>query len=141
MRWLTASLVRRYRKRHGSIGDLWHGRFKAFPCQDVAHLLWAFHDVDRNALRAWVAVKADGWKFSSLFAGLNGSGKIEEGSSFLPRDADRTARVNRPMTEKELSAVRRSLSRGTPIGTKAWTSRTASQGPEPTHSPQRRPRK
>ncbi len=57
--------------------------------------------------------------------GLNGSGKIVVDSSFQPRDVDWTARVNRPMTEKELAAIRHCIRRGTPFGTKAWTSKAA----------------
>jgi putative transposase len=142
MQWLTTSQVRRYRSRHGSIGHLWQGRFKAFPCQDDAHLLTVLRYVERNALTAGLVNKAEEWKFGSLYAGLNGSGNIELDSTFQPRDADWTARVNRPMTEKELSAVRHSIRRGTPFGTKAWTSRTAENlGLESTLRPQGRPKK
>ena len=97
--------------------------------------------VERNALRAGLVNKAEEWKFGSLYAGLNGSGKIVLDSSAQPRDADWTARVNRPMTEKELSALRHSVRRGTPFGTKAWTSCTAENlGLESTLRPQGRPR-
>jgi putative transposase len=39
MQWLMSSHVRRYRRRHGSSGNVWQGRFKAFPSQDDGHLL------------------------------------------------------------------------------------------------------
>ena len=52
------------------------------------------------------------------------------------------ARVNRPMTEKELAAIRHCIRRGTPFGTKAWTSNAAEKlGIESSLRPQGRPRK
>ena len=142
MQWLTTTQVRRYRKRHGSIGHLWQGRFKAFPCQDDSHFLTVLRYVERNALRAGLVNKAEEWKFGSLYCGLNGSGKILLDPSFQPRDADWTARENRPMTEKELAAVRHCVRRGTPFGTKSWTSNAAEKlGLESSLRPQGRPRK
>lgn len=142
MQWLTTSQVRRYRKRHGSIGHLWQGRFKAFPCQDDAHLQTLLRYVERNAPRAGLVGKAEDWEYGSLYAGLSGSDKIVLDQSLQTRDADWTARVNRPMTEKELTSVRHSVRRGTPFGTKAWTTRTAEKlGLESTLRPQGRPRK
>ena len=78
----------------GSIGHLWQGRFKEFPCRDDAQLLTVLRDVERNALRAGLVDKAEDWKFGSLYAGLNGSGKIELDSSLRPRDAVGNSRVN-----------------------------------------------
>src|SRR5690348_4759135 len=52
MQWLLTTHVRRYRRHYGSSGHVWQGRFKAFPCQDDAHLLTVLRYVERNALRA-----------------------------------------------------------------------------------------
>jgi len=59
MQWLTTIQVQRYRNRHGSIGHLWQGRFKAFPCQDDSHFLTVLRYDKRNALKAGIVNKAE----------------------------------------------------------------------------------
>jgi putative transposase len=142
MQWLMTSHVRRYRRRHGSSGHVWQGRFKAFPCQDDGHLLTVLRYVERNALRAGLVGRAEDWRFGSLFAGVNITGPVALDTTFQPRDAKWIARVNRPMSEKELAVIRHSIRRGTPFGTKAWASQTAEKlGLESSLRPQGRPRK
>jgi len=51
-------------------------------------------------------------------------------------------RVNQPLSEKELAAVRRCVIRGSPCGDAAWTTRAARRlGLEFTLRPRGRPRK
>ena len=125
MQWLLPSHVRRYRKRHGSSGHVWQGRFKAFPCQDDGHLRTVIRYVERNALRAGLVTKAEDWPYGSLFATVNKTVPVTLDTSFQSRDEDWISRVNRPMSEKELASVRHCIRRGTPFGTKKWTSQTA----------------
>jgi putative transposase len=125
MQWLMTSHVRRYHKRHGSSGHVWQGRFKAFPCANDSHLSTVLRYVERNALRAGLVAKAEDWRYGSLFAALNSVGSVKLDASHQPRDVQWVARVNRPMSEKELASVRHSIRRGTPFGSKAWVSETA----------------
>ena len=54
----------------------------------------------------------------------------------------RLRRLNTPQTDAEGAAVRRSIVRGTPLGTEAWTRRTAERlDLESTVRPRGRPRK
>jgi len=69
--------------------------------------------------------KAEDWKFGSLYAGLNGSGKISLDSSFRPRDGGLVRPHESPDDRKRTVCLRQSVRRGIPFGTKAWTSRTA----------------
>ena len=49
--------------------------------------------------------------------------------------------VNQPQTESEVAAIRRSVNRGTPLGSPAWTKRTVKQmGLEVTTHPRGRPK-
>ena len=116
--------------------------FKAFPSQDDGHLLTVLRYVERNALRAGLVGRAEDWRFGSLFAGVNAIGPVVLDTTFQPRDAKWIARVNRPMGEKELAAIRHSIRRGTPFGTKDWASQTAEKlGMESSLRPQGRPGK
>jgi putative transposase len=43
----------------------------------------------------------------------------------IPRLPSWVKRVNKPLTEKELAAIRRSVKRGTPFGDTQWVEQTA----------------
>jgi len=59
----------------------------------------------------------------------------------LPRPRDWTDLVNRPQTEAELEAIRRSVTRGQPYGSETWTRKTAGRlGLESTMRRRGRPR-
>jgi putative transposase len=93
--------------------------------------------VERNALRANLAARAEEWPWSSLRRGER------EDPSFpilsprpLPRPMDWLEIVNRPQSEVELNALRRSVRRGSPFGSADWIAKTAKQlGIEPTVRP------
>ncbi len=60
----------------------------------------------------------------------------------MDRPSDWVRRVNRPQTDAELEAVRKSVNRGTPFGTKAWQTRAALRlGLQSTLRPRGRPPK
>ena len=139
MQWLLTTHVRRYRRHYGSSGHVWQGRFKAFPCQDDDHLRTVLRYVERNALRAGLVACAEDWPHGSLHAAVSPIPvTIERG----PRGVDWAARVNLPMGEVELAAMRHCVARGRPYGSDAWTSRTAEVlGLESSIRPRGRPRK
>jgi hypothetical protein len=59
-----------------------------------------------------------------------------------PHPSDWVRRVNRPETDAELDAVRRSVNRSAPFGSKAWQTRSAARlGLQSTLRPRGRPRK
>jgi len=99
--------------------------------------------VERNALRANLVVRAEDWRWSSLWRRVHGTAEERWPLSPwpLPRARDWTDLVNRAQTEAELEAIRRSVTRGQPYGSEAWTSKTAGRlGLESTMRRRGRPR-
>ena len=84
------------------------------------------------------------WRWGSLWARVHGEEAIKGLLSPWPveRPANWTARVNAPLTAKELSRLRVSIERGQPYGGDDWVRQTVKQlGLEHTVRPEGRPRK
>ena len=99
-------------------GHLYQGRYKSFAIQDDEHFLTVCRYVQRNALRAGIVARAEQWRWSSLWRRLP---RPEHDPKLLthwpiPRLPGWVDRVNKPLTENELKAVRRSSERGAPLG-------------------------
>lgn len=143
MQWLMTTHVRRYRRHYGSVGHVWQGRFKAFPCQDDSHLLTVLRYVERNALRAGLVSKAEQWPHGSLHAIARRPGPVElEPVPEIATVAARVSKVNRAMSEAELAAIRQCIVRGAPFGADDWTRKTATKlGLESSLRPRGRPKK
>jgi REP-associated tyrosine transposase len=140
MQWLMTTHVRRYRRHYGSSGHVWEGRFKAFPCQDDDHLITVLRYVERNPLRAGLVTKAQQWPWCSLHSAKSQDSQLRIEPGPLPRDAAWVARVNRPMSEPELEAMRLCIARGRPFGSDEWANQTALKlGLESTMRPRGRP--
>jgi putative transposase len=144
MRWLTVTHTQRWHAHFGTsgTGPLYQGRFKAFPIEEDDHLLGVGRYVERNALRAGLVERAEDWRWSSI--GRGGSISLHESLREwpVPRPRNWLAYVNRVETEKELTALRRSVQRSCPYGTEAWTARTAREmGLESSLRARGRPRK
>lgn len=129
MQRLTTTHVRRWQAhRHGEgLGHVYQGPFKSFPVQDDRHFLLVARYVERNALRAGLADRAEVWQWGSLWRRQSGSPQERGILSEWPvaRPSDWLTWVNRPQSAKELAALHQSLSRGQPFGDSQWQSRTA----------------
>ena len=68
MQWLTLTHTQRWHAHHHTAGSghLYQGRFKSFPVQSDDHFLTVCRYVERNALRAGLAVRAEDWRWGSL---------------------------------------------------------------------------
>jgi putative transposase len=160
MQWLMTSHVRRYHRRYGTSGHVWQGRFKSFPIQrrrpgaperasgviETADPVWtAVRYVERNPLRANLVRRAENWRWSSLhvLGSRPGAAKLAVVlTEPTPRPRGWVKLVNQAQSEEELAAMRRSVTRGTPLGGEAWVRRIAAQlGLESTLRPRGRPRK
>jgi putative transposase len=100
--------------------------------------------VERNPLSAGLVARAQLWRWCSLWSRLHGEDAIKALLSTWPveRPANWTARVNAPLTAKELDRVRLSMVRGRPYGGDEWVRRTVKElGLEHTVRPEGRPRK
>ena len=146
MQRLTVTHVRRWQEHYheGGYGHLYQGRFKSFPVQEDGHFLTVARYVERNALRAAKVERAEDWRWSSLWRREKGSaqerGVLSEWPITRPRDW--VERVNRPQTDKELEAIRLSVSRGRPFGSDDWQKRTARElGLEASYRERGRPKK
>src|SRR5580698_7753927 len=78
--WLTLTHTQRwhaFRESAGS-GHLYQGRFKSFPIQEDGHLYTVARYVERNALRANLARRAEQWRWGSLYRWSRGSAEDKE---------------------------------------------------------------
>jgi putative transposase len=126
MQWLMTTHVRRYLKHYRHSGHVWQGRFKAFPIQDDDHLITVVRYVERNPLRADLVALAEDWPWSSLGTTGTATGTTPAlAHDELLRRGDWPAFVNKPMTEAEVEAIRVSIRRTRPYGSRDWTETTA----------------
>ena len=128
-RWLTHTHTMRWHAHHETegTGHLYQGRFKAFPIQEDDHLLAVLRYVERNPLRANLCDKAEDWSYGSAWRNNRGKATSRE---LLARWTIKKPRqwrsyVNKPQSEAEVKAIRHSLQKGTPLGSKRWVSQTA----------------
>jgi REP-associated tyrosine transposase len=144
--WLTLTHTQRWHAHRHSAGSghLYQGRFKSFPVEDDEHFYTVARYVERNAARANLVRRAEQWRWGSLFHWLRGSADDQRLLTAwpLPRQANWVQHVNEPLTEAELTAVRRSIDRGSPFGGSNWCQRTVERlRLEATLRPRGRPRK
>ncbi len=127
MQWLTTAHVRRYHRHYVGSGHVWQGRYKSFPIEADDHLYVVLRYIERNPLRAGLVQRSQDWLWSSLrwWRRRGRPDFLSDGP--MDRPSDWVRRVNRPETEAELEAVRKSMSRGTPFGAKPWQTQTAAR--------------
>jgi putative transposase len=136
----------RWRVSHRTVGygHLYQGRFKSFPVQSDGHLLSLLRYVERNPLSAELVESAQLWRWGSLWSRAHGEDTIKALLSPWPvkRPANWTARINAPVTAKELDRIRLSIARGQPYGGDEWVRQAVKNlGLEHTVRPEGRPRK
>lgn len=129
--WLTLTHTQRWHAHHATTGQghLYQGRFKSFPVQEDEHFYAVCRYVERNALRARLVERAEGWRWSSLYRRQGGvAGGVRWLSDWpLPCPADWVERVNLPQSEADVASVRRSVQRGQPYGDASWVAQTAAR--------------
>jgi len=144
--WLTLTHTQRWHAHRHSTGSghVYQGRFKSFPVEEDEHFYTVARYVERNALRARLVRRAEQWPWGSLARWLRGSKEDRAllATWPLPRKAGWVDHVHEPLTPAELAAVRRSVNRGCPFGSDAWSDRAVRRlGLESTLRPQGRPKK
>ena len=129
MQKLTITHARNWQEHRGRVGygHLYQGRYKSLPVETDEHYYQVARYVERNALRANLVDRAEDWRWGSLHRRVHGTPEqrqlLAEGPLALPRDWRRL--VNRPQSEGELQALRRSVLRGQPYGDERWVKLTA----------------
>ena len=83
--------------------------------------------VERNAVSAALAERAEQWPYGSLNARSHAEDPTRKILADWPieRPADWVERVNTALSAGELKRLRRSVVRGSPFGTDVWSDRTA----------------
>lgn len=129
VRWLTHTHAMRWHAHFGTSGSghLYQGRFKAFPVDTDPYLLSLLRYVERNPRRANLVERAEEWRWSSLWRRTSGDAAARSLLHPLPiaEPSDWLELVNRPQSEAEEEAIRRSIHRGAPWGGTQWQVRTA----------------
>jgi putative transposase len=127
MGWLTLTHTQRWHAHHhtAGTGHLYQGRFKSFPVQNDNHMLTVCRYVERNPLRAGLVVRAEEWRWSSLWRRVEGPGQAQAWLAALPvlTPPDWVKWVNEPQTTREVEDLRRCVARGQPYGTEGWVAR------------------
>ena len=144
-KWVGVTHTMRYHAHHHTtgMGHVYQGRFKSFPIQDDDHFFVGCRYVERNALRAQMVSRAEDWRWGSLWRWLQ---KPEPEPKLLspwpiPRLPNWIERVNEPLSENELKAIRNCARRGAPLGDEGWVESIARRlDLESTMRPRGRPR-
>lgn len=144
--WLSLTHTQRWHAHRHSTGSghVYQGRFKSFPVQEEEYFLTVCRYVERNALRANLVQRAEDWRWSSLWRWSQGTTTEKALLSAWPvrRAANWIEYVNAPQSEAELTALRRSVNRGSPFGDQPWTEQIVTRlSLESTLRPLGRPRK
>jgi putative transposase len=124
MHWLLTAHVQRHRVRHKTTGRIWQGRYKAFPIQADAHLLTVLRYVERNPVRAGLAMHAVDWRWSSARERASSSHDLLA-SSPVQLPSPWLDWVDTPLTDAELAGIRRCAKRDRPLGEASWTREVA----------------
>jgi len=129
LRWVTLTHTQRYHAHCGTSGEgrVYQGRFKSFPIQDDDHFFVVARCVGRNAVRANLVGRAEEWRWGALYRWFT---QPEPDPKLLspwplPRLPSWVHRVNEPLSEKEIEAVRWSVKRGSSFGNETWVESTA----------------
>lgn len=129
LRWVTATHSLRYHGHYRTRGEghIYQSRFKSFPVQDDTHFYVLCRYVERNPLRANLVKHAEDWQYGSLFRWNQSAEPLPKILSPwpIPRLPNWIQRVNEPLGEKELDAIRTCVNRGRPFGDEQWTDEVA----------------
>jgi putative transposase len=133
---LTVAHTWHFHKALGTSGHVWQGRFKSPAVATDEHLLTVMRYVESNPLRAGLVTDLADYPWSSY--PRHGLGQtlplVDEapvwpslGKTEAARQAYWRRWLHTPLTEKELVAVRRSVTSGRPYGGAAWVEETAAR--------------
>lgn len=118
--WIFTTHARRYHKKYGSSGRVWQGRFKASIVEQDQYFLVLMRYVERNALKAGLAARAEEWEWGSLRWRMRKSGPVPLSPPPLDLPRNWIEYVNSPQTPGEFDSIRSSISRQAPIGSDVW---------------------
>lgn len=124
MQWVMTSHVRYYHRKNKTSGHIWQGRYKSFMVQKESYYLSLLRYIEANALRAKLVNEAETWIYGSLWERINQDRQLLD-ESLIALPTDWALHVNTPLHEKELTIVRNSVNRQSPLGELKWMEKTA----------------
>src|SRR5271157_3821726 len=111
MQRLTITHARRWQEHRGyaGLGHVYQGRYKSFPVESDEHFWVVARYVERNALRANLVLRAEEWRWSSLWQRCHPTGEERSLLAAWPIDmpANWPERVNQTDNAQDLEALRR----------------------------------
>lgn len=125
MRWVTTTHVRQRRVMTETVGQghLYQGTYKSFIVETESYLQRLMVYVEQNPLRAKLVHRAEEWQWSSLWRREGGKvthlKMLAELPIMLP--SNYLTLVNTLPSDDQLEPLRRSVNKGTPFGSDAWT--------------------
>ncbi len=141
MQWVMTSHVRYYHRKNKTSGHIWQGRYKSFIVQKDSYYLSLLRYIEANALRAKLVNEAEAWVYGSLWERMSQERHLLD-ESLIVLPTDWALHVNTPLHEKELTIVRNSVNRQSPLGELEWMEKTAKTfGLSSTLNPRGRPKK
>lgn len=148
MRWLTSTHTQRWLVHRAMVGygHLYQGRYKSFPIQKDEHFLQVCRYVERNALRAKLAARAEAWRWSSAWIRVHGSPAQQNLLSpwpvLTPGQYLDWLNESQPHEMDTLENLRLSVKRSRPFGLNDWVKDVSSKLKlVSTLNPRGRPRK
>jgi putative transposase len=124
MRWLGTTHTRRFHTQTNTVGmgHLYQGRYKSFLVEGDRHLLTVLKYIERNPVRAKLAIHVEDWQWGSAYHRTKGTLVQKELLAEIPTDLPRNYHdwINMPEPSEELDLIRKSIAKGIPYGGELW---------------------
>lgn len=131
MRSLTLTHTQRWHAHYHRVGygHLYQGRFKSFPVEEDEYFLQLIRYIESNPLRAKLVKKAQDWQWSSLWRRLKGDKDQKALLSPWPitPPGNYAILLNKIQAEKDITRIRLSINKGSPLGKDKWVIQTAKE--------------
>lgn len=103
-------------------GHLYQGRYKSFLVDTDRYLLAVIKYIERNAVRAKLASRCEGWRWGSAWRRIHGTEKQKKLLDEMPTELpdDYTKWINTADKEDDLKAIRISVTKSVPYGKDTW---------------------
>ena len=122
MQRLTITHVRRWQEHRGyaGLGHVYQGRYKSFPVESDEHFWVVARSVERNALRANLVLRAEEWRWSSLWQRCHPTGEERSLLAAWPIDmpANWLERVNQTDDAQELECFAGACNEAAPLASR-----------------------
>ena len=126
---LTSQHVIAWRKRWGTSGHLYQGRFRSFPVQSEQYYISLIRYIEQNPVRAELVTLAWEWKWSSAWLRENADQdyNITLSNGPVPLPSDWKALLTILESKENYRQLTNSIRRSRPFGDKTWIDSTASE--------------